>query len=118
MDRQAGKQDAPQQLLNPRGLKLATDTTNAPVEWVTVGIASKVLQVGASSLHKMKNSGELIAGHHFYYASGRKLLFAAERIRELQIEKSIAYGKRIKKLPKSETEIYSDLPAVVTGASR
>ena len=67
----------------------------------------------------MKNSGELIAGYHFYYASGRKLLFAAERIRELQIEKSIAYGNRIKKLPKSaETEIYLDLPAVVTGASR
>ena len=53
----------------------------------------------------MKNSGELIVGYHFYYASGRKLLFSAERIRDLQIEKSIAYGKRIKKLPKSETEI-------------
>lgn len=93
-------------------------TTNAPVEWVTIKLASKVLQVGTSSLHNMKNSGELIAGYHFYYASGRKLLFAAERIRELQIEKSIAYGNRIKKLPtKSETEIYSDLP-VVTGVSR
>jgi len=69
----------------------------------------------------MKNSGELIVGYHFYYASGRKLLFCAERIRELQIEKSIAYGNRIKKLPKSEAseaEIYSDLPALVTGASR
>ena len=98
---------------------MATDTTNAPVEWVTIKLASKVLQVGTSSLHNMKNSGELIAGYHFYYASGRKLLFAAERIRELQIEKSIAYGNRIKKLPKSaETEIYLDLPAVVTGASR
>ena len=93
-------------------------TAPATVDWVTIKLVAKALQIGASSLHKMKNSGELIAGYHFYYASGRKLLFAAERIRELQIEKSIAYGKRIKKLPKSETEIYSDLPAVVTGVSR
>ena len=102
----------------PRVEKLATDTTNAPVDWVTIKLAAKALQIGASSLHNMKNSGELIVGYHFYYASGRKLLFSAERIRDLQIEKSIAYGNRIKKLPKSETEIYSDLPALVTGVSR
>ncbi len=83
--------------------------TNEPIEWVKGELAAKSLQVGLSTLHLMKKNGELIVGHHFYYASGRKLLFAAERIRELQIEKSIAAGQRIKKHPKSE--IYSDPPA-------
>ncbi|MCP9784156.1 hypothetical protein KBY83_12680 [Cyanobium sp. WKJ7-Wakatipu] len=58
--------------------------------WLPTVEASSELSVSKSHLFLLKQRGDLIAGRHYYKATGRKLLWCVDAIRASQIERSIA----------------------------
>ena len=70
--------------------------------WVSTQEAVDALRVSRTKLLKMKVSGALVPGLHWYLANSRRLLWAPELIRAALIQETITAAKR--------PETYSDLP--------
>ena len=63
--------------------------------WLPTEEASAQLSISKSQLFLLKQRGDLIAGQHFYKATGRKMLWCVEAIRASQIGRSIAVQQEV-----------------------